>query len=97
MSNFDTDSRNIKSNDIKNATKDVLPIIPPKEFPDLDIMENLDKAQEQKLNLICKKLKLKPGMKVLDIGCGWGGFLKYAAEKYNVEVTGLTISNSPLG
>lgn len=53
---------------------------------------NLDEAQEAKLDLICRKLGLRPGMKVLDIGCGWGSFCKYAAEKYDVEVTGITIS-----
>jgi cyclopropane-fatty-acyl-phospholipid synthase len=52
----------------------------------------LNKAQENKLELICKKLYLKPGMKVLDIGCGWGAFAKYAAEKYGVEVVGITVS-----
>ena len=54
--------------------------------------KNLDDAQELKLELTCKKLGLKPGMKVLDIGCGWGSFAKYAAEKYHVEVTGVTVS-----
>jgi cyclopropane-fatty-acyl-phospholipid synthase len=54
--------------------------------------KNLDEAQEAKLDLCCKKLGLKPGMKVLDIGCGWGGFAKYAAEKYRVKVTGITVS-----
>lgn len=53
---------------------------------------NLDDAQENKLDLICKKLYLKPGMKILDIGCGWGAFGKYAAEKYGVEVVGITVS-----
>ncbi len=52
----------------------------------------LDKAQEDKLELICRKLYLEPGMHVLDIGCGWGAFGKYAAERYNVEVTGITVS-----
>ena len=52
----------------------------------------LDKAQEAKLDLICRKMDLKPGMKVLDIGCGWGGFAKYAAEKYDVRVLGITVS-----
>ena len=54
--------------------------------------QNLDIAQENKLELICRKLGLKPGMKVLDIGCGWGSFGKYAAEKYRVEVVGITVS-----
>jgi len=54
--------------------------------------QNLDEAQEAKLDLICRKLNLQPGMKVLDIGCGWGSFCKYAAEKYGVNVVGITIS-----
>ena len=54
--------------------------------------KTLDESQEDKLELICKKLKLKKGMKVLDIGCGWGGFAKYATERYGVKVVGITIS-----
>ena len=54
--------------------------------------QTLDEAQEAKLDLICRKLNLRPGQKVLDIGCGWGSFAKFAAEKYGVEVTGITIS-----
>lgn len=54
--------------------------------------KNLDEAQEAKLDLICRKLNFQPGMKVLDVGCGWGSFCKYAAEKYGVEVVGITIS-----
>jgi len=54
--------------------------------------KNLDEAQEAKLSLLCRKLNLKPGMKVLDIGCGWGSFCKYAAGNYDVEVTGITVS-----
>jgi cyclopropane-fatty-acyl-phospholipid synthase len=54
--------------------------------------KTLDEAQENKLDLICKKIYLKPGMRVLDIGCGWGAFGKYAAENYGVEVVGLTVS-----
>lgn len=53
---------------------------------------SLEAAQEAKLELICRKLKLKPGMRVLDIGCGWGGAARYAAEKYGVEVVGITVS-----
>jgi cyclopropane-fatty-acyl-phospholipid synthase len=52
----------------------------------------LDQAQEAKLDLICRKLLLKPGMTVLDIGCGWGGFAKWVAEKYDVKVLGITVS-----
>ncbi|MDQ6757928.1 MAG: cyclopropane fatty acyl phospholipid synthase [Bacteroidota bacterium] len=52
----------------------------------------LDEAQENKLDLVCKKLYLQPGMHILDIGCGWGGFAKFAAEKYSVKVTGITVS-----
>ncbi len=54
--------------------------------------DNLDTAQESKLDLVFRKLGLKPGMRVLDIGCGWGGAAGYAAEKYGVEVVGITIS-----
>ena len=53
---------------------------------------DLDQAQIDKMDLICRKLHLKPGMKVLEIGCGWGGFAKYAAENYKVDVYGITIS-----
>jgi len=54
--------------------------------------DNLEKAQEDKLNLICQKLMLRPGMKLLDIGCGWGSLLKFAAERFGVEGVGITIS-----
>jgi cyclopropane-fatty-acyl-phospholipid synthase len=54
--------------------------------------KSLDEAQENKLDLICKKIYLKPGMRILDIGCGWGAFGKYVAEKNDVEVTGITVS-----
>lgn len=54
--------------------------------------QTLDIAQENKLELICRKLGLQSGMKVLDIGCGWGSFAKYAAEKYRVNVVGITVS-----
>lgn len=53
---------------------------------------DLNRAQEQKLDLICRKLKLKPEDMVLDIGSGWGGFSKFAAEHYHCNVTGITIS-----
>jgi cyclopropane-fatty-acyl-phospholipid synthase len=53
---------------------------------------NLEEAQQHKLELICRKLELKPGERLLDIGCGWGGLARYAAERYQAEVTGITIS-----
>lgn len=53
---------------------------------------SLDEAQEHKLDLICRKMRLQSGMKILDVGCGWGSLVKYAAEKYHVEVVGVTVS-----
>ena len=55
--------------------------------------DNLDTAQQQKMDLICRKLKLEKGMKILDIGCGWGGMAKFAAQNYDVSVTGITVSS----
>ncbi|MBT3406363.1 cyclopropane fatty acyl phospholipid synthase [Candidatus Woesearchaeota archaeon] len=54
--------------------------------------KNLNQAQDAKLKLVCDKIGLKKGMKVLDIGCGWGSFAKFAAEKYKVKVVGITVS-----
>ena len=54
--------------------------------------DDLDAAQEAKLDLTCRKLGLQPGMRVLDIGCGWGEALKFAAERYGVRGVGVTIS-----
>lgn len=54
--------------------------------------DNLQLAQEAKLDLACRKLGLEPGMRVLDIGCGWGSFAAYAVHHYGVEVVGITIS-----
>lgn len=53
---------------------------------------SLDAAQEAKLDLACRKLGLRPGMRLLDIGCGWGEMLKFAAERYGIEGVGVTIS-----
>ncbi|MFL6651813.1 MAG: cyclopropane fatty acyl phospholipid synthase [Sulfurifustaceae bacterium] len=53
---------------------------------------NLDEAQEAKLDLVCRKLNLRRGMRVLDIGCGWGSFIKFAAERYGVTAVGITLS-----
>lgn len=54
--------------------------------------DRLDQAQQNKLDLICRKMDLRPHDHVLDIGCGWGGFARYAAERYGCSVTGITIS-----
>jgi cyclopropane-fatty-acyl-phospholipid synthase len=56
----------------------------------------LDQAQEAKLDLICRKLDVRNGMRVLDIGCGWGGFAMYAAEKYGAHVTGVSVSREQI-
>ncbi len=54
--------------------------------------ENLNKAQEAKLDLVCRKIGLKRGQKILDIGSGWGSFIGYAAEKYGANAVGVTVS-----
>ena len=53
---------------------------------------DLEAAQEAKLDLVCRKIGLQPGQRVLDIGCGWGSFMKHAAEKYGVSAVGITLS-----
>ncbi len=56
--------------------------------------DTLERAQEQKLEHICRKLDLKPGERLLDIGCGWGGLVMWAAEHYRVRATGITLSQN---
>lgn len=58
--------------------------------------QTLEEAQLAKLDMICRKLQLKPGESLLDIGCGWGGLAKFAAENYGVTVTGVTVSKEQL-
>jgi len=57
---------------------------------------DLDAAQEAKLDLICRKLDLHAGMRVLELGCGWGGFASFAAERYGAHVTGYTVSKEQI-
>lgn len=54
--------------------------------------QTLEQAQRDKLELVCRKIGLKPGMRVLDIGCGWGSFCEHAARNHGASVVGLTIS-----
>jgi cyclopropane-fatty-acyl-phospholipid synthase len=58
--------------------------------------KTLDQAQEHKLELSCRKLHLEKGQRVLDIGCGWGGTARFMAERYGVEVVGVTVSSEQL-
>jgi cyclopropane-fatty-acyl-phospholipid synthase len=53
---------------------------------------DLDHAQLRKLDMICRKLRLRPGMRILDVGCGWGGLVLHAAQAYGVDATGITLS-----
>jgi cyclopropane-fatty-acyl-phospholipid synthase len=59
-----------------------------------DFTEDLDTAQLQKLDLICSKLCLTPGERLVDIGCGWGGLIIHAARNYGVEAVGITLSEA---
>jgi cyclopropane-fatty-acyl-phospholipid synthase len=58
--------------------------------------ETLEQAQLDKLDLICRKLQLRRGERLLDIGCGWGGLIRHAAEHYGVRATGITVSREQL-
>jgi cyclopropane-fatty-acyl-phospholipid synthase len=58
--------------------------------------QDLEQAQHDKLDLICRKLQLQRGESLLDIGCGWGGLAAFAAERYGVSVTGVTVSKEQL-
>jgi cyclopropane-fatty-acyl-phospholipid synthase len=57
-----------------------------------DERTGLDAAQEAKLDLVCRKLALAPGMRLLDVGCGWGSLALHAARRYGVDVVGVTLS-----
>lgn len=58
--------------------------------------ETIERAQMQKLDYICRKLRLKPGERLLDIGCGWGGLIMHAAREYGARAVGITLSESQL-
>lgn len=58
--------------------------------------EDVEQAQQAKFDLICRKLELLPGMKLLDIGSGWGGFLRYAVKNYGVEATGISPADNQI-
>lgn len=57
-----------------------------------DGVKTLEEAQERKLELICRKLRLRPGQRVLDVGCGWGSFAIHAATRHGVSMVGITLS-----
>jgi cyclopropane-fatty-acyl-phospholipid synthase len=59
----------------------------------MDSKEDLDTAQERKLDYICRKLRLREGERLLDIGCGWGGLILHAAKRYGVHALGITLSD----
>lgn len=59
-------------------------------------VSTLDQAQEAKLDFICRQLQLRPGLSILDIGCGWGSFARFAAERYGATVEGITLSQQQL-
>ncbi len=58
--------------------------------------DNIETAQRQKMDHICRKLRLRPGERLLDIGCGWGGLILHAARNYGVQATGITLSEQQL-
>ncbi|MCH9815281.1 MAG: class I SAM-dependent methyltransferase [Actinomycetia bacterium] len=59
-------------------------------YPNADA--TLEQAQEEKFDLVCRKLDLQPGMRLLDVGCGWGGMVRHATEHYGVKAIGVTLS-----
>ena len=95
--NFQTPSRSFRvgevhydiGNDLYSRMLDKLMIYSCAYWKDA---ATLDEAQEAKLDLIARKLDLRPGMKVVDVGCGWGGTAKFLAENYGVRVVGITVS-----
>jgi len=68
----------------------------PETQTDEEVSRDLERAQEAKMRLICEKLELKPGDRVLDIGCGWGGLAKFMAEEHGCSVVGVNISKEQI-
>ncbi len=64
-------------------------------YPELDA--SLEQAQAEKYDLVCRKLGLEPGMRLLDVGCGWGGMVRHAARHYGVRALGVTLSREQAG
>ncbi|WP_122672997.1 class I SAM-dependent methyltransferase, partial [Pseudomonas viridiflava] len=58
--------------------------------------ESLEQAQQDKFHHLCRKLRLKPGDYLLDVGCGWGGLARFAAREYGAKVFGITLSREQL-
>jgi len=93
------DRRNIQyhydvSNDFYGLWLDARRVYSCAYFKSVDM--SLDAAQEAKLEHICRKLDLHPGERLLDIGCGWGGLILHAAERYGVRAAGITLSDDQL-
>jgi cyclopropane-fatty-acyl-phospholipid synthase len=66
--------------------------VPKRRFRSREATPTLEEAQEAKLELVCTKLDLQPGQRVLDVGCGWGSFVLHAAKRHGVETVGITLS-----
>merc|ERR1719453_1186226 len=79
-----------RGNDFFNAFLGPMMIYTSAFYKTLD--ENLEQAQVNKLNMLCEKVMLKPGMKFLDIGCGWGTLVRHAAKEFGATSTGVTLS-----
>ena len=87
----DVRQRQARSAASPDASADALPACYPPQPA-----ARLDEAQNAKMELICRKLHLEPGMEVLDIGCGWGGLARYMAREYDCHVTGISVSRNQI-
>lgn len=95
---FNLQSKNGRGSSVKSITTGQRSVQPYARSFNAVLLRILEKAttteeaQQDKLQLICDKLQLQPGMRVLDIGCGWGGLARFMAKNYGVNVVGVTIS-----